>query len=158
MGIKTMDELHSKVYDICDQLVANNKLVTAKMVLSVIDKIPEMIKSTNCDANLNLLTKQKIYKLEFNNTNNHLDENNISGIINSWRLSRIISANNKKVANKNSCKKSLNSNNCIFKFRQQLIQAKREIRILKAKIKALNSFYNRQRQEFIMRIEGMLYK
>lgn len=46
----------------------------------------------------------------------------------------------------------------LSKCSRQLINANREIQFLKAKIKALNSFYSRQRQEFIMRIEGMLYK
>ena len=137
MGIEVISELQSKIYNICNQLVNDNKLVTTKIVLSILSG------QEDCQSN-------------------NINEENIAGIVNLWRLSKIDpsvkqTSNDNLEYNHNTRDYHLlyqkNSN-----IRKQLVQNKREIRFLKAKIKALNSFHNRQRQELIMRIEGMLYK
>jgi hypothetical protein len=137
MGIEVISELQSKIYNICNQLLNDNKLVTTKIVLSI-------------------LSSQDGCRL------NNINEENISGIVNLWRLSKI-DPSAKQTANDNiDYNHNIRDYHLLYqknsKFRKQLVQTKREIQFLKAKIKALNSFHNRQRQELIMRIEGMLYK
>jgi len=138
MGLDVAQDLRSRVCDICNKLLDDSKLVTTKTVLSI------------------------LYELQSDQIDN-ATEDNIAGIINFWRLSRLDTSSQQQ-ANSYSTEQvkvfhdyhSLYQKNS--KYRKQLVKAKREIQFLKAKMKVLNSFYNRQRQEFIMRIEGMLYK
>lgn len=137
MGIEVISELQSKIYNICNQLLNENKLVTTKIVLSILSS------QDGCQLN-------------------NVTEENVSGIVNLWRLSKI-DPSTKQTANGNiDYNHNIRDYHLLYqknsKFRKQLVQSKREIQFLKAKIKALNSFHNRQRQELIMRIEGMLYK
>ena len=95
-------------------------------------------------SNNKLITTKSVLAKLFESSTGPIDiglEDYIAKIINNWRLSKII-------------KPASTTKN----YKKKLIKANREIQFLKAKIKALNSFYNRQRQELIMRIEGMLYK
>lgn len=139
MDVGVLPNLQSKINNICDTLSAANKLITTKTVVAVLSESLE-------------------HPVDFS-----LEER-ITKIINLWRLSRVqksvdvIPSAIESVVNRDYkidyhkiCRK-------FSKCSKQLIKAKREIQFLKAKIRALNSFYNRQRQEFIMRIEGMLYK
>jgi hypothetical protein len=130
-------QLQDKICHICNQLWTNNQLITTKAVIAELSKLPDNCWKSSCEENINT-------------------------IINFWRLSRIKDNNSSAVTFTSDIAKnfygcpSLYQKNC--RYREKLIKARREIRFLKAKMKALNSFYNRQRQEFIMRIEGMLYK
>lgn len=114
------------------------------------------LQSTVCDICNKLLTDNSLITtkvvlsiLSKMHNFDQINQDKITEIINLWRLSRISAATeqqHQQIPNNNS------------NYKKQLLKAKREIQFLKAKMKALNSFYNRQRQEFIMRIEGMLYK
>ena len=137
MAMDLANNLQTKVCDICNKLLKDNKLITTKVVLSILSET---------------------YSDHLDNVN----EESIAGIINCWRLSRIdvskiqqISGNINSIPNFHDYSALYQKNS---RYRKQLFKARREIQFLKAKMKALNSFYNRQRQEFIMRIEGMLYK
>ena len=139
-------DLQDKIYNICNILLNNNKLITTKSVLLMLSE---------------LQTEQGNSKI--NNV-----EDYITKVVNLWRLSRVgqsiqsiqlikSASNDNNIEDKNY-RELYKNHQKLSKCNKQLIKANREIQFLKAKIKALNSFYSRQRQEFIMRIEGMLYK
>ncbi len=137
MGMDLINDLKSKVHGICGQLVNNNQLVTTKTVLSALSK-----------DNYNLADGSM--------------EECIARLINFWRISKLSLGDEIEINKNIDPTKNLHNHHNLYqqncKYRKQLVNAKREIQFLKAKIKALTSFYNRQRKEFIMRIEGMLYK
>lgn len=143
MDVGILPNFKSNVNSICDKLLNENKLITTKNVIDALSASLEQPIDPNA-------------------------QEYVTKIINVWRLSRlqqsievipkIVKPTVKKLINADPridyhkiCRK-------LSRYSRQLIKAKREIKFLRAKIKALNSFYNRQRQEFIMRIEGMLYK
>lgn len=137
MGMDVAHDLQSTICDICNKLLNDNRLITTKNVLSMLSE------------------------LHSDQIDNYTEEN-IAGIINFWRLSKIDGSITHQINENTDSTPHLHDYRSLYqknsKYRKQLVKAKREIQFLKAKMKALNSFYNRQRQEFIMRIEGMLYK
>ena len=129
-------DLQSKICKACDTLLKSNKLVTTKSVLSILFE----------------LSSEQI---------DHKMEDYITRAINLWRLSKVgktIQVSHNSLDKAIKARDPRNLYQKLVKYRKNLVKANREILFLKAKIKALNSFYTRQRQEFIMRIEGMLYK
>lgn len=127
-------DLKEKIHAICEVLLKKQKLITTKSVLLIL-----------AEANINV------------NINNNIEEL-VAKFISSWRLSKITSVKPMVSFKRNYEKSYRTVCQKYAKQHKQLISTTREVQLLKAKIKALNSFYNRQRQEFIMRIEGMLYK
>ena len=133
-------DLQEKVCNICNLLLNNNKLVTSKSVtIMLIELMPDL--------------------------SNRIDlEDCIIKMINLWRLSRVgqlmpsteLSANDTK--DKNYSDLYYQAYQKLSRYSKQLIKANKEIQFLKAKIKAINSFYSKQRSECIMRIESMLHK
>lgn len=143
MDVGILPNFKSDINSICDKLLQENKLITTKNVIDAL--------SLSLGQQIDLSMEEYVTK-----------------IISSWRLYRlqksiaVIPEIVKPTANElmhvkrrvdyhKICRK-------LSRYSKHLIKAKREIKFLRAKIKALNSFYSRQRQEFIMRIEGMLYK
>lgn len=143
MDVGILPNFKSDINSICDKLLQENKLITTKNVIDAL--------SLSLGQQIDPSTEEYVTK-----------------IISSWRLSRLQksievipeivkpTANalmhvERRVDYHKICRK-------LSRYSKHLIKAKREIKFLRAKIKALNSFYSRQRQEFIMRIEGMLYK
>ena len=136
-------DLQTKIYNICNQLLTDNNLITTKSVLSRLLEV-QVIQSIHVDSNIDNM------------------QDYVSNTINSWRLSRFrkqtqqTSENSKKIVKNSSNVYILQQK--LSNYKKQLVKANREVQFLKAKLKSLNSFYRRQRQELIMRIEGMLYK
>ena len=97
-------------------------------------------------------------------------EESITKNINQWRVKKInlenLASNDKKISNQETQIASVNNppvkNNKLLeyelKYKKQIVKLTRENQLLKAKIQAVKNFYNRQRKELIMKIEGMIYQ
>lgn len=144
MDIGILPNFKSNINNICDKLLSENKLITTKNVIDALSSSLEQPVDQNA-------------------------EEYVTKFINVWRLSRlqrsvevipqqVKPADNNMLINVDHRISYHKIYRKLSRYSNKLIKAKREIKFLRAKIKALNSFYNRQRQEFIMRIEGMLYK
>lgn len=128
--------LNQIITKICDQLLAEHKLITIKNVRNLFFTL---------------------YPL---NTNEYSEENFISSI-NSWRIYNLNNSyndcniSNKSIPN-NKLYNNLHEENNNLK--KELFKYKRKIQFLQAKIQSLNSCYNRQRKEFILKLQRMLYQ
>ena len=147
MSIEQKLNLNQIVSDICNKLLHDHKLITTKNVQDIFFEL---------------------YPL---NCNEYLEENFINSI-NIWRISKLNSESynflevqeqdiNNNDNNDHNDHNENNNNNLYqenHKLKQELSKYKREIQFLQAKIKSINSCYNRQRQEFILKIQRMLYQ
>lgn len=135
MSIEQKLNLNQIVSDICNKLLHDHKLITTKNVQDIFSELYPL----NC------------YE--------YLEENFINSI-NTWRISKLnsetyscLEVEGQDISNYDN---NLYQEN--HKLKKELSKHKREIQFLQAKIKSINSCYNRQRQEFIMRIQRMLYQ
>ncbi|MGI9214606.1 MAG: hypothetical protein ACR2HS_02820 [Gammaproteobacteria bacterium] len=135
MSIEQKLNLNQIVSDICNKLLHDHKLITTKNVQDIFSELYTL----NC------------YE--------YLEENFINSI-NTWRISKLnsetyscLEVEGQDISNYDN---NLYQEN--HKLKKELSKHKREIQFLQAKIKSINSCYNRQRQEFIMRIQRMLYQ
>lgn len=135
MSIEQKLNLNQIVSDICNKLLHDHKLITTKNVQDIFSELYPL----NC------------YE--------YLEENFIKSI-NTWRISKLnsetysfLDVEGQDISNHDN---NLYQEN--HKLKKELSKQKREIQFLQAKIKSINSCYNRQRQEFIMRIQRMLYQ
>lgn len=139
MSIPEKLNLNQIIADICDKLLDNNQLITVKNVQNqFVELYPKL------------------------NVTQYLEDNFINSI-NIWRISKLnnqttISTNEINPENNLCLRESNDLYKENIKLQKELSRCKREVQFLQAKIKSLNSCYNRQRKEFIMRIQRMLYQ
>lgn len=162
MSIDLSVNINKVVTDMCNQLLVEQQLITTKSLIIKLNELHPNISSccseeliaseinswriANLKENLgkNIIEHEDIYDSSENTIIQHKDSQYKTTKIN-W-MNKL---------NKPEYKSELQSEHI---YKKKLIRAKREIQILKAKIQALQSFYDRQRKELVMRIEGMLYQ